>query len=246
MLEPVATSANRSKELYDGIDRNDLKLTATCGRALGMEFYHKTGELYLVDAVYGLMVVGSGGGLATQLASGKDGERFDEADALDIDPNTGEIYIADLGTLLYKTNNLREILLSEERTGRLLKYDPKTKKLTVLLKGLELAAGVAVSKDGSFVLVGEYIACRITRYWLKGPKANTSEIFVELPGNPDNIKKTKSGDFWVAVNIQRLQPKPSCFALGQKISADGQILETVNFYAEYNATSVAEVQEHHG
>ncbi|KAL2233572.1 protein STRICTOSIDINE SYNTHASE-LIKE 12 [Sesamum indicum] len=245
-VEFATTSANRSKELCDGTDGNDLKLTETCGRALGMEFDHKTGELYLVDAVYGLMVVGSGGGLATQLAGGKDGERFDEADALDIDPNTGEIYIGDLGTLLHKTNNLTEILLSEERTGRLLKYDPKTKKLTVLLKGLALAAGVAVSKDGSFVLVGEYIACRITRYWLKGPKATTSEIFVELPGNPDNIKRTKSGDFWVAVNIQRLQPKPSCFALGQKIGADGQILETVNFYAEYNATSVAEVQEHHG
>ncbi|KAK4423768.1 protein STRICTOSIDINE SYNTHASE-LIKE 10 [Sesamum alatum] len=198
-VEFATTSANRSKELCDGTYGNDLNLTATCGRALGMEFYHKTGELYLVGAVYGLMVVGRGGGLATQLAGGRDGD------------------------------NLTEILLSEERTGRLLKYDPKTTKLTMLLKGLAFAVGVAVSKDGSF-----------------GPKANTSEIFVELPGNPDNIKRTKTRDFWVAVNIQRLQPKPSCFALGQKISADGRILETVNFYAEYNATSVAEVQEHHG
>ncbi|KAK4399774.1 putative serine/threonine-protein kinase PIX7 [Sesamum angolense] len=231
-VEFATTSANRSKEFCDGTDGTDPILTLICGRAIGMEINHKTGELYLVDANYGLMVVGSRGGLATQLAGGGDAEGFDQVDSLAIDPTTGAVYIGDVGTIFQKTKNMTEILLSGDTSGRLLKYEPKTKRLTVLLRGLAVANGVAVSKDGSFVLVSEYIACRITRYWLKGPKANTSEIFVELPGNPDNIQRTESGDFWLAVNIQKLYPKLTCFALGQRISANGQILETLNFFAE--------------
>lgn len=141
---------------------------------------------------------------------------------------------------------MTEVLLSGDTSGRLLKYDPKTRRRTVVLTGLAVPNGVAVSKDGAFVLVAEYIACRITRFWLKGPKARTSDIFVQLPGNPDNIKRTKRGDFWVAVNIQKLYPKLISFPLGQKINEDGEIVETVNFYAEYSSTYVTEVQEHDG
>ncbi|KAL0447074.1 UNVERIFIED_CONTAM: putative serine/threonine-protein kinase PIX7 [Sesamum latifolium] len=215
----LSLSGRMSKEFCDGTDGTDPIVTLICGRAIGMEFNHKTGELYLVDAYYGLMVVGSRGGLATQLAGGGDGERFDQVDSLAIDPTTGAVYIGDIGTIFQKTKNMTEILLSGDTSGRLLKYDPKTKRLTVLLRGLAMANG-----------------------WL----ANTSEIFVELPGNPDNIQRTESGDFWVAVNIQKLYPKLTCFALGQRISAKGEILETVNFYAEYNTTYITEVHEHLG
>ena len=63
-----------------------------------------------------------------------------------------------------------------------MKYDPITKQVTVLLRDLGLANGVAVNKGGSFVLVGEFIAARIQRYWLKGPKAMTLELFLYPPG----------------------------------------------------------------
>ncbi|MNE78580.1 Strictosidine synthase [compost metagenome] len=39
--------------------------------------------------------------------------------------------------------------------GRLLKYDPMTKKTTVLLEGLNFANEVALSADEDFVLVAE-------------------------------------------------------------------------------------------
>ncbi|GFP80038.1 strictosidine synthase [Phtheirospermum japonicum] len=242
----ATTAPNRSKDLCDGKNGDDPKTVSLCGRPLGLEFNHKTGELYVIDEFGGLMVVGSGGGEAVRLAGGKDGVPFDAPDALAIDPITGEVYFTDVGSIFFKTNNMTEILLSGDTSGRLLKYEPKTKRRTVVLTGLAVPNGVAVSRDGSFVLISEYIACRITRFWVKGPKANTSDIFVQLPGNPDNIKRTKSGDFWVPVNIQKLYPELISFPLGQKISAGGQIMETVNFYAEYNATYVTEVQEHYG
>ncbi|KAG8383116.1 hypothetical protein BUALT_Bualt05G0151300 [Buddleja alternifolia] len=241
--EFATTSSNRSKELCDGKNGDDAKVGPTCGRTIGLEFNHKTGDLYIADAFYGLMVVGSDGGVARRLCYGV---HFDYPDGIAIDQVTGDIYLTDLGSIFSKTNNMTDILLKGDSTGRLLKYDPKTNQTTVVLTGLAMPAGAVVSGDGSFVLIAEYVACRITRFWLKGPKANTSEIFVNLPGNPDNIKRTNTGDFWVAVNIQKLNPKLIVFPLGQKISPDGRILETVNFYQEYNATYVTEVQENDG
>ncbi|CAA6661497.1 unnamed protein product [Spirodela intermedia] len=38
-----------------------------CGRPLGLQFHRATGNLYIADAYYGLLVVGPGGGVATQL-----------------------------------------------------------------------------------------------------------------------------------------------------------------------------------
>ncbi|KAL3511167.1 hypothetical protein ACH5RR_030568 [Cinchona calisaya] len=240
------TTASRSKELCDGIiPGKNLELAANCGRPIGLEFNHKTGDLYITDAYNGLMVVGPDGGIATQLTS-LDGIPNDVLDAVDVDPVTGTVFYTDLGSEFLKIKNLTAFLLSGDTSGRLLKYDPKTGQRTVVLRGLSGPNGVAVSKDGTFVLISEYVAGRIRKFWVKGPKANSSEVLVNLPGSPDNIKRTISGDFWVPVNIERLLPKKTSFPLAQKFSSNGQILETVNFYAEYNETYITEVHEHLG
>ena len=92
----------------------------------------------------------------------------------------------------------REIIQAvgnNDATGRLLEYDPSTNQVTVLMKGLSGAVGTAVSTDGSFVLVTELFANRTQKFWLKGPKANTSEILITFQGRPDNIKTTADGTF---------------------------------------------------
>ena len=48
-----------------------------------------------------------------------------------------------------------------DKTGRLLQYDPCTKKVTVLLDNLAFANGVALSKDSSFLLVAESATSKI-------------------------------------------------------------------------------------
>ncbi|KAK6921085.1 Strictosidine synthase, conserved region, partial [Dillenia turbinata] len=97
---------------------------------------------------------------------------------------------------------IEQAIATRDATGRLLKYDPKTKEITVLLNCLSGAAGNAVSEDGSFVLVSENISGNVLKYWLKGSKANTTETFISYQGQPDNIKRTSNGEFWIAVNIQ--------------------------------------------
>lgn len=102
-LDFATTSRNRSRSLCDGKNGDDPKTGPLCGRPIGLEFNHKTGELYLVDAFFGLMVVGSGGGVAAPLAGGRDGAPRDAPDALAIDPVTGAVYFTDVGSIFFKT-----------------------------------------------------------------------------------------------------------------------------------------------
>jgi sugar lactone lactonase YvrE len=45
------------------------------------------------------------------------------------------------------------LTFEQERTGRLLKYEPSTQQTTVLAKDLYYPNGVAVAKDSTFLLV---------------------------------------------------------------------------------------------
>ena len=62
-------------------------------------------------------------------------------------------------------------------TGRLLSYNPKSKKTHVLADGFFYANGVALSPDESFVLVVETLSVTIHKYWLKGPKVCSLSLY---------------------------------------------------------------------
>lgn len=47
---------------------------------------------------------------------------------------------------------------------RLIKYDPKTKKNTVLIRNLNFANGVELANDESFLLVVETVKYRVHKY----------------------------------------------------------------------------------
>nr|POF10116.1 protein strictosidine synthase-like 10 [Quercus suber] len=94
-------------------------------------------------------------------------------------------------------------ILNLDKTGRLLKYNKSNKEVTVLLDDLAFANGVALSNDRSFVLVAETTTCQILRLWLHGPYAGKSDIFAELPGFPDNVRRNSKGEFWVALHAKK-------------------------------------------
>jgi sugar lactone lactonase YvrE len=95
------------------------------------------------------------------------------------------------------------VVLSGDKSGRLMKYDTASKQVTALLKNLTFPNGVALSKDGSFVLLAETTSCRILRYWIKTSKAGALEVFAQLQGFPDNIKRSPRGGYWVGINSKR-------------------------------------------
>lgn len=88
--------------------------------------------------------------------------------------------------------------LRGDASGRLLSYDPHTRVTRELMRGLFFANGVAVSPDQTFVAVVETSTYRVHRYFLSGPKAGTSEVFVDgLPAFPDGMSTSSDGHFWV-------------------------------------------------
>ena len=176
--------------------------TDTGGRPLGVTFDAGGDTLFVADAELGLLSVDRGGKV-TVLVNEADGEPVTFADNLDVDGAGGVWFSAPT-----REHTLAQVALDvwESRpSGRLLHYDPATRKARVVLDNLFYANGVAVADDDSFVLVAEFLAFRITRYWLKGPSAGTHDVFVDgLPGYPDNITRTPDGRFLVGLSLARV------------------------------------------
>ena len=75
-------------------------------------------------------------------------------------------------------------LMRGKLAGRLLKYDPRTRRTTVLMEGINYANGVALSADESWVAVAETNTARVLRHWLRGPRAGESDVLVERLPEP--------------------------------------------------------------
>ena len=177
---------------------SDGVFSNTKGRPLGMAFDLEE-NLIVADAIKGLLLIDAGGTVnILSIQSDSDNIPFRFVDDLDI-ASDGKIYFSD-ASYKYGYGDDRMEIFEHSPNGRLLVYDPATTKTKTLLKNLYFANGVALSDDESFVLVNETNMYRIQKYWLKGDKAGTSEIFIEnLPGFPDNVSSNKEGIFWVAL-----------------------------------------------
>lgn len=170
-----------------------------CGRPLGLRFNRRTGDLYIADAYMGLHVVGPKGGLATKLTAEAEGVPFTFLNGLDIDQRTGDVYFTDSSSV-YQRRDYALLIITEDSTGRLLKYSPKTKKTTVILKNLTYPNGIAMSRNRDFLLFAETTKNRISKLWLQpSTKAGNVQVFARLPSYPDNIKMNHNGELWVAL-----------------------------------------------
>jgi sugar lactone lactonase YvrE len=137
-----------------------------------------------------------------------------------------------------------EIMRNHDDSGRLLKYDARTKLVTVLVANRPYPNGVALSRDGTHLVVAHTGPCEAHRYWLKGPKAGTYELFAKLPGYPDNVRPDTQGGFWVALNRESQQnetapvPKPK-HLVGVRLNADGKEVEELTAAAGVTLSEVA-------
>ncbi|XP_048604829.1 protein STRICTOSIDINE SYNTHASE-LIKE 12 [Brassica napus] len=219
-------------------------LAGRCGRPAGIAFNEKTGELYVADAPLGLHVVSPAGGLAVKIADSVDGKPFKFLDGLDVDPTTGVVYFTSFSSR-YTPIQVLIALGLKDATGKLFKYDPSTKVVTVLMEGLSGSAGCAVSSDGSFVLLSQFTKSNIKRYWIKGPKAGSSEDFTNSVSNPDNIKRIGStGNFWIASVVNKIVVPTNPSAV--KVNSNGEVLQTIPLKDQFGDTLLSEVNEFDG
>ncbi len=183
------------------------------GRPLGIAF-GPHGGVVVADAYKGLLHFGSST-TPTVLATAADGVPFalvDDVANTRLDKN---LYFTDAAA--YPLHDVLYEFVEHKGTGRLLQYNVDSKETKVLMNGLLFANGVAVGPDDAYVLVNETAAYRVMRYWLKGEKAGTSEVFIDnLPGLPDNISYNEQNHrFWLALfsprsaSLDELANKPA-------------------------------------
>jgi sugar lactone lactonase YvrE len=261
----------KNGKIYVGYDNgiimsSDGIFSNTEGRPLGMAFDLED-NLIVADAIQGLLLIDMSGTVSTlSIKSDSDNIPFKFVDDLDI-ASDGKIYFSDASSK-YGYGSDRLELFEHSPNGRLLVYDPATKTTTTLLKDLYFANGVALSSDESFVLVNETFMYRIQKYWLKGDKAGTSEIFIEnLPGFPDNVSSNEEGIFWVALFNPRnnfvemssnkpflrkmvlrlpesLQPQPLNHSYVLGIDEGGKVVHNLQYKAEEAYSPITSVKQY--
>jgi sugar lactone lactonase YvrE len=183
-------------------------LARTGGRPGGLSV-RPDGSVIVADLVKGLLRVGADGKVEV-LDKKADGWPVGMADDLAIDAR-GRVFFSDA---TWKFGYERYLLdaLEHAGTGRLLLYDPEQKVSATVIGDLQFANGVAIGPDEQYVLIDETTAYRVTRYWMKGERSGTSEVFVDnLPGSPDNITFNGRDRYWVALYGPR---NPMLDALG--------------------------------
>jgi ribose transport system permease protein len=127
-----------------------------------------------------------------------DDSRLRLADDLDIAPD-GRVFFSE-ATVRYEMHDWPVDALESRGNGRIICYDPKSGKTSTVVRNLIFPNGVCTAQDGQSILFAESWACRISRYYISGPKAGKVEIVVDrLPGYPDNINRASDGTYWAAL-----------------------------------------------
>lgn len=238
----------------------------TGGRPLGLA-WDAQGQLIVADAKKGLLSI-SRDGVITTLATEAGGVAFRFADDVDV-AKDGRIYFSDASSRFGYGDHMLD-LLEGRPNGRLLRYDPKSRAVEVLLGELYFANGVALGEDDSFVLVNETGVRRVTRLWLSGAHAGEHDVFADaLPGYPDGISRGTGGRFWVAIFAPRnpggermaphpfmkkmvarlprfLWPAPKRFGMVLVLDAEGHIADSLQDPSGEHLWNVTGAEEHDG
>ena len=182
---------------FDAHGKQPELLADTGGRPLGLDIA-PNGNLIVADGYRGLLSIDRGGAVEV-LATAADGIPFGFTDDVEV-AGDGRIYFSDASSKFGPAMKARDDIMEHGGHGRLLRHDPVKGTTEVLLDGLQFANGVALSQAEDFVLVNETGSYRITRYWLKGSRAGSHDVFFDnLPGLPDGISSNGRGTFWVAL-----------------------------------------------
>lgn len=177
------------------------------GRPLGIEA-RRDGSFVIANAFRGLQLVDRNGDVTTLLDQ-VDGEPLVYANNLAVGPDD-TIYFSESSSKFGAESSMGTYeaslldLMEHGGHGRVFAYDPSDGQVRVLMEGLNYANGVAVSADGSFLLVSETGHYRVLKHWLTGERQGVTEVLLSnLPGFPDNLKSGLQGRFWLGLAAPR-------------------------------------------
>ncbi|XP_055774236.1 adipocyte plasma membrane-associated protein [Salvelinus fontinalis] len=180
----------------------------SCGRPLGIRV-GPNGTLFVADAYLGLFKVNPVTGEVTNLVSAGQmvgGRRLSFVNDLDVTQDGRKVYFTDSSSRWQRRDYLH-LIMEATADGRVLEYDTETKEVTVLMENLRFANGIQLFPDEESVLVAETTMARIRRVHVSGLNKGGMDTFVDnLPGFPDNIRRSSSGGYWVAMSAVRPNP----------------------------------------
>lgn len=194
------------------------EVAVTGGRVLGFAF-DQTGRIIAADALRGLVAISPDGVVSPLLTQVGPGDPLIYANS---------VIIAAEGTVYFTASSTRFDparwggtfnaslldILEQSATGRVLAYSPADGRVRVVARGLSFANGIALSADGTRLLVAETGRYRI---WSIDPKAQAVDVSTlppegdasarvlleDLPGYPDNLMRGRDGRTWVGLTKAR-------------------------------------------
>ncbi|QOJ24845.1 MAG: SMP-30/gluconolactonase/LRE family protein [Gammaproteobacteria bacterium] len=179
----------------------------TGGRVLGFDF-DAAGNLIAADAIKGLLSIGPDRA-ASVLANAVNGDPIRYANAVTVAAN-GKIYFTDASTRFAPqdwggtfTASILDIM-EQSSTGRVLEYDPASKTVRIVAKGLSFANGIALSQDERTLFVNETGRYRIWKIAVHAHRLDITQdspqaavLLDNLPGYPDNLMRGLDGKIWL-------------------------------------------------
>lgn len=181
-----------------------------CGRPLGLRF-DKQGRLYVADAYSGISIVDVTKGFVTPLVPNGidlDGHPLTFVNDVVLDGD-GNVFFTESSTK-WPLSKIMYSVLEHENSGRVLMYDAKTKRTHIILEDLYCPNGIELGPDGDSVIIAELSKKRLLRYHYRGAHKGDLDVFADnLPGDPDNIRRTPRGGYWVAFAVGRSRDKAS-------------------------------------
>uniref|UniRef100_A0A8C6SSE8 Adipocyte plasma membrane-associated protein n=1 Tax=Neogobius melanostomus TaxID=47308 RepID=A0A8C6SSE8_9GOBI len=179
----------------------------TCGRPLGIRV-GPNGTLFVADAYLGIFRVDPNTGEAVRLVEGGlvvAGRPIKFINDLDVTRDGRRVYFTSSSSRWQRRDFLHLIMEATE-DGRVMELDTESGEVSVVMDRLRFPNGLQLLPDEESVLVSETTMARIRRrvhLYLSGGM----ETFAEnLPGFPDNIRRSSGGGLWVAMSAVRPCP----------------------------------------
>lgn len=198
------------------------EIANTYGRPLGFAFDNE-GSIIVADPLYG-----NHGGLLKitnyeegdpeieLLTETSEDKPINFIDAVVVS-KSGTIYFTD-ASQRSKAKEIGDVgrageidILENRSTGRVLEFNPSTKKTRVLMKDISFANGIALSLDEKYLFINETGKYRVWKLNLDADQtvstkeeSEFAEVLIDnLPGLPDNMMRGNDGRFWVGLIMPR-------------------------------------------
>ena len=178
-----------------------------CGKVLGVRLLDED-TLIVIDPIHGIFSISIKHKSKTLILDLKNQPSYLDIpinlpNNLIILPNDNSILFTDSFTKFTQKQSMLA-LLEHGTDGRVYKLDLISRNITLFLSDIHFPNGIELHRDDESILIAELSIYRIIRYFFRGSKQGTKEIFSDnFIGLPDNIQRARGGGYWVGVPLVR-------------------------------------------